>query len=85
VKKRRINWGEGAEKVKLDAVIKEWEGGKDVAKDSSKRRVRGESVERAPLVGKEDQRFLACRASAIGGKGGSTFACGCNGTERPGE
>jgi hypothetical protein len=29
VKKRRINWGEGAEKGKLDAAIKEWEGGKD--------------------------------------------------------
>jgi hypothetical protein len=32
---------------------------KYVAKDSSKRRVCGESVGRAPLVGKEDQRFLA--------------------------
>jgi hypothetical protein len=32
---------------------------KYVAKDSRKRRVRGESVGRAPLVGKEDQRFLA--------------------------
>jgi hypothetical protein len=27
VKKRMINWGEGAEKVKLDAAIKEWVGG----------------------------------------------------------
>jgi hypothetical protein len=26
VEKRRINWGEGAEKVKLDAAIKEWGG-----------------------------------------------------------
>jgi hypothetical protein len=87
VKKRRINWGEGAEKVKLDTAIKEWEGGgrcapdrsggplslrgfsglcnipyetfkKYVAKDSNKRRVCGESVGRAPLLGKEDQRFL---------------------------
>jgi hypothetical protein len=32
---------------------------KYVAKDSSKRRVCSESVGRAPLVGEEDQRFLA--------------------------
>jgi hypothetical protein len=32
---------------------------KVVTKDSSKRRVCGESVGRAPLVGKEDQLFLA--------------------------
>jgi hypothetical protein len=29
VKKGKINWGEGAEKVKLDAAIKEWEGEDD--------------------------------------------------------
>jgi hypothetical protein len=35
VKKRRINWGEGAEKVKLDATIKEWAGGGRCVPDRS--------------------------------------------------